>query len=116
MEVKYAIIGWGDYLDTNILWGISIIYGRMKMQNVLEDLIEKINESGEPIGKAGVKLIILCQLLKNVNWDRVDKFALKWEVLNVGTSGSSKLPVPVIYMTAGGETETFVGDETEEPK
>jgi len=109
------ISGWGNLMDINILRNISIILG-VKMENRLEELIEKIDNAGESLGKAGTKLIVLCELLKDVNWDRVEKFALKWEVLSVGSMGNQKLPVPVIYITCGDETETFVGDETEETK
>lgn len=80
----------------------------------LKDFVDNITSGTEIFGKSGLKLLALCILLKNVNWQVVDKFALKWEVIEAGTDVQPQhIPVPIVYITMNnGTAEAFVGDET----
>jgi len=83
------------------------------MENPLTELMNLVDTSGEKLGKSSVKLLAICIMLQDVNWELVDKFILKWEVLEIGVAGT-KMPLPIVYLSVGGgERKTFVGDETE---
>lgn len=83
------------------------------MENPLTELMELVDTTGEKIGKSSVKLLALCIMLQDVNWELVDKFILKWELVEIGVAGS-KMPLPIVYLSvSGGEKKTFVGDEDE---
>ncbi|MHA1800549.1 MAG: hypothetical protein ACTSWJ_02285 [Candidatus Heimdallarchaeaceae archaeon] len=84
------------------------------MENQLKDLLESVYDNDEKLGKSSVKLLALCIMLRDVNWELVDKFVLKWEVVEVGGIAKVKMPLPVVYLSVGGgEEKTFVGDEDE---
>jgi hypothetical protein len=85
------------------------------MENPIEKLIQEVYDANEKFGKGGLKLLAVCLVLQGVNWELVDKFALKWEVVDAGgLTQAVKMPVPIVYLTMkNGATKSFVGDEDE---
>ena len=83
------------------------------MENQIKELLESVYNNDEKLGKSSLKLLAICIMLQDVNWELVDKFILKWEVLEIGVAGT-KMPLPIVYLSVGGgEVKTFVGDEEE---
>ena len=81
------------------------------MENQIKELLESVYNNDEKLGKSSLKLLAICIMLQDVNWELVDKFILKWEVVQLGVS---KMPLPIVYLSVGGgEVKTFVGDEEE---
>jgi hypothetical protein len=85
------------------------------MENPIEKLITEVYDANEKFGKGGLKLLAVCLVLQGVNWELVDKFALKWEVVEAGSGPQpTKMPVPIVYLTMkDGSSKSFVGDEDE---
>jgi len=77
----------------------------------MQELIAEILESSHTIGKSGMKLITVAAMLFDIEWDHVDKFALKWE--NIKVQGEI-IPCPVVLLTMkNGESKAITSDEKE---
>jgi len=77
----------------------------------MQELICEILESSNTIGKSGIKLITVAVMLFDINWDNVDKFALKWENLKVQ---NDIMPCPIVLLTMkNGESKAITSDGKE---
>ncbi len=82
------------------------------MNNQIEVLVREILDGTEPVGKAGLKLLSVCAMVSGLDWDKVSKFALKWESIKAGQS--EMIPVPVVMIVMKDKTEQIILDEETE--
>lgn len=77
-----------------------------ELQCFLNDLLSR----DEVIGKSGIKLAILAVMLKDLDWSKVDKFALEWTVVD----DDREMPVPIaaIHMKSG-ENKVIIPEDEE---
>ena len=77
--------------------------------SVEEAFADLLAGRGGALGKPSMRLTIVAYILRNIPWDEVATFALKWEKINIVTE-VAVLPIIILKMKNGNEV-VLAGDE-----